>query len=58
MKSIFTFLFLAFFTLSFSQDLSLDVDEVMLELNGHIEYGDVLLTNTGTDSLEIAVRLE
>ena len=58
MKSIFTFLFLAFFTLSVSQDLSLDVEELVLELDGHIEYGDVLLTNTGTDSLEIAVRLE
>ncbi len=58
MKSLFTFLFLAFFSLSFAQNLSLDVESVHLELDGHIEYGDVLLTNTGTESIAVAVRLE
>ncbi len=58
MKFYLSFLFLALFTFSYGQGLQLSEEEVQLELDGYLEYGDVLITNTDSENVEVAVRLE
>lgn len=58
MKAIFTLVFLSYSLFFFAQDLSVNIEEINLEIGETTEYGDIILTNTGEDILEIGFRLE
>jgi len=59
MKSVFTLLLAALFTCAaVAQDLSLSQESFTLAADGYIGLTDVILTNTGNDTVEVAVRLE
>ena len=59
MKSLFTFLLLASFSFLNAQDLTIAPANIALAGDGeYIDYGTTVLTNNGTSTIELAVRLE
>ena len=58
MKQTFTLLLICCCSILFGQSLTLNTNEINMDLNGYVDYGAVTLTNNSTAAIEIAVRLE
>ncbi len=58
MRYLFTLLLLMTFSFLSAQDLTLNITEAQLAAGEYLDYGEVIITNNGTSSVELAFRLE
>lgn len=58
MKTIFTFILLSSCTLCFAQDLSINIEEITIEIGEYVDFGEITMSNNGTDTMEVALTLD